>query len=55
MAEPTPAPRPRDPRQPRVSAEDVERTFRALLAEEPLTDEQLHHAHDVLVAALQEG
>lgn len=49
------APTPHDPRRPRVSAEDIEREYRALLGEDPLTDEQLHQAHEILVKALQEG
>lgn len=53
-----PAPKPRDPRAPRVSAEDLTRSVEAILAE-PAEDlaaeaDQLSRAHAVLHDALQD-
>lgn len=53
-----PAPKPRDPRAPRVSAEDLTRAVEAILAE-PVEDlaaeaDQLSRAHAVLHDALQD-
>lgn len=51
--------KPHDPRQPRITPEQVESGLNIIFSEEPadLSDEaeQLHRAHEILYEALQEG